>query len=222
MNSVNEQKELLKSVMDLLERQFGSHCEVVLHDLTKDYNHTIVDIRNGYLTGRKIGGSGTNLGLEVLNGKNQDGNRFNYVLHTRDGKVFRSSSIYFRNDEGKVVGSLCVNLDITETIKFEDFLKGYNQYDLSSTGETSPEDIKEIFVDDVSQILDFLFNDGVHLIGCQPSEMNREQKMEFLRFLDKKGAFLISKSNERVCEFLQISKFTLYNYLDAIRNDDEK
>ena len=208
--------------MDLLERQFGSHCEVVLHDLTKDYNHTIVDIRNGYLTGRKIGGSGTNLGLEVLNGKNQDGNRFNYVLHTRDGKVFRSSSIYFRNDEGKVVGSLCVNLDITETIKFEDFLKGYNQYDLSSTGETSPEDIKEIFVDDVSQILDFLFNDGVHLIGCQPSEMNREQKMEFLRFLDKKGAFLISKSNERVCEFLQISKFTLYNYLDAIRNGDEK
>ena len=52
--------------------------------------------------------------------------------------------------------------------------------------------------------------------------MNREQKMEFLRFLDKKGAFLISKSNERVCEFLQISKFTLYNYLDAIRNGDEK
>ena len=105
MNSVNEQSELLKSVMDLLEKQFGSRCEVVLHDLTKDYNHTIVDIRNGYLTGRKIGGSGTNLGLEVLNGKDQDGNRFNYVIHTRDGKIFRSSSIYFRNDEGKVVGS---------------------------------------------------------------------------------------------------------------------
>ena len=222
MNSVNEQSELLKSVMDLLEKQFGSRCEVVLHDLTKDYNHTIVDIRNGYLTGRKIGGSGTNLGLEVLNGKDQDGNRFNYVIHTRDGKIFRSSSIYFRNDEGKVVGSLCVILDITETIKFEDFLKGYNQYDLSASGETSPEEVKEIFVDDVSQILDFLFNDGIHLIGCSPSEMNREQKMEFLRFLDKKGAFLISKSNERVCEFLQISKFTLYNYLDTIRNGEDK
>ena len=218
MNSIYEQRELLKSIMDLLERQFGSRCEVVLHDLTRDYNHTIVDIRNGYLTGRKIGGSGTNLGLEVLNGKDQDGNRFNYVLHTRDGKIFRSSSIYFRNDSGKVIGSLCVNLDITETIKFEDFLKGYNQYDLSGTGETAPEEVKEIFVDDVSQILDFLFNDGVYMVGCQPSEMNREQKMEFLRFLDKKGAFLISKSNERVCDFLQISKFTLYSYLDTIRS----
>lgn len=123
MNSVNEQSELLKSVMDLLEKQFGSRCEVVLHDLTKDYNHTIVDIRNGYLTGRKIGGSGTNLGLEVLNGKDQDGNRFNYVS-TPGTAEFSGLPPYFRNDEGKVVGSLCVNLDITETIKFEDFLKG--------------------------------------------------------------------------------------------------
>lgn len=218
MNSIYEQEELLRSMMDLLERQFGSHCEVVLHDLTKDYNHTIVDIRNGYLTGRKIGDSGTNLGLEVLNGTDQGGNRFNYVLHTRDGKIFRSSSIYFYNDEGKVIGSLCVNLDITETIRFEEYLKGYNQYDLGEAGDASREEVKEIFVNDVTQIIDFLFHEGVHKIGCQPKDMNREQKMEFLSFLDQKGAFLISKSNERVCDFLQISKFTLYNYLDIIRN----
>ena len=222
MNSIYEQEALLKSLMDLLERQFGSRCEVVLHDLTKDYNHTIVDIRNGHLTGRKVGGSGTNLGLEVLNGKDQDGNRFNYVIHTRDGKIFRSSSIYFRDDNDKVIGSLCVNLDITETVRFESFLKEYNQYDLGSSGETAREEVKEIFVDDVSQIMDFLFNDGIHLIGCRPEEMNREQKMEFLRFLDKKGAFLISKANERVCEFLQISKFTLYNYLDTVRSSGEE
>lgn len=218
VNSIYEQEELIRSMMDLLERQFGSRCEVVLHDLTKDYNHTIVDIRNGYLTGRKVGDSGTNLGLEVLSGTDQGGNRFNYVLHTRDGKIFRSSSVYFHNDEGKVIGSLCVNLDITETIRFEEYLKGYNQYDMGDAGNASGEEVKEIFVNDVTQIIDFLFHEGVHKIGCQPKEMNREQKMEFLRFLDRKGAFLISKSNERVCDFLQISKFTLYNYLDAIRN----
>ena len=160
-----------------------------------------MDIRNGYLTGRKVGDSGTNLGLEVLNGTDQGGNRFNYVLHTRDGKIFRFSSVYFHNDEGKVIGSLCVNLDITETIRFEEYLKGYNPYDLGDAGNTSSEEAKEIFVNDVTQIIDFLFHEGVHKIGCQPKEMNREQKMEFLRFLDKKGAFLISKSNERVCVF---------------------
>ena len=109
-----------------------------------------MDIRNGYLTGRKVGDSGPNLGLEVLNGTDQGGNRFNYVLHTRDGKIFRSSSVYFHNDEGKVIGSLCVNLDITETIRFEEYLKGYNQYDLGDAGNTSSEEAKEIFVNDVT------------------------------------------------------------------------
>jgi predicted transcriptional regulator YheO len=34
--------------------------------------------------------------------------------------------------------------------------------------------------------------------------------------------FVISKSGDRVCEFLGISKFTLYNYLDAIRKNGAK
>ncbi len=219
MNSIYEQMDLLKSIMDMLEQQFGSRCEIVLHDMTRDYNHTIVDIRNGHVTGRKIGGSGSNLGLEVLSGNDKDGNRYNYVNHTREGKIFRSSSIYFRDDTSRVIGSLCINLDITDTVKFEQYLKEYNQYDIASQAQTSPEGSKEIFVDDVSQILEYLCNEGVQLIGKQPSEMNRENKMQFLEFLDKKGAFLISKSNERICEFLQISKFTLYNYLDVIRSN---
>ena len=33
--------------------------------------------------------------------------------------------------------------------------------------------------------------------------------------LDKMGAFLIKKSVERVAEFLDISRFTIYNYLNA-------
>ena len=61
MKNIYEQWNLLQNIMDMLENQFGSSCEVVLHDLTKDYNHTIVDIRNGHLTGREIGGCGSNL-----------------------------------------------------------------------------------------------------------------------------------------------------------------
>ncbi len=220
MNSIDEQKELLKSILDLLEKQFGPRCEVVLHDLTKDYNHTIVDIRNGHLTGRKIGDSGTNLGLEVLSGKEQDGNRFNYLLHTPEGRTFRSSSLYFRNDEGRAIGSLCVNLDITDTIRMAEFLRDYNQVEPSKAIPAASEEVKEVFVQDVSQILDFLLKEGVQRVGCEPGEMNREQKMAFLGFLDQKGAFLITKSTERVCEFLQISRFTLYNYLNTIRSED--
>ena len=79
MKSIYEQWDLWQEFMDMLEKQFGNSCEIVLHDLTKDYNHTIVDIRNGHITGRKIGGCGSNLGLEVLSGNVKNGNRFNYI-----------------------------------------------------------------------------------------------------------------------------------------------
>lgn len=51
--------------------------------------------------------------------------------------------------------------------------------------------------------------------------MNKEDKMEFLSILDKKGAFLIAKSSEKICGYLGISKFTLYKYLDAIRTEEK-
>ena len=111
----------LNKILTLIELQFGSKCEVVLHDLTKPYDHTIVDIRNGYITGRKVGDCGSNLGLEVMRGTVKNGDRYNYITHTRDGKILRSSSIYFYDENGTATAALCLNLDITETIKFESF-----------------------------------------------------------------------------------------------------
>ena len=39
----------------------------------------------------------------------------------------------------------------------------------------------------------------------------------YLEFLDKHGAFLITYSNAQVCKALNISQFSLYNYLRMIR-----
>ncbi len=49
--------------------------------------------------------------------------------------------------------------------------------------------------------------------------MNREDKIRFVRYLDQKGAFLITKSSEKVYEYLNISRYTLYNYLDFIHKE---
>ena len=55
MKSINEEMPLLKQLLSLISNHFGTSCEVVLHDLTQDYNHTIVDIRNGHITNRTVG-----------------------------------------------------------------------------------------------------------------------------------------------------------------------
>ena len=73
MKTLYDDWDTWQRLMSMLEYQFGSNCEIILHDLTKDYNHTIVDIRNGHITDRNIGDCGSNLGLEVLRGTVQEG-----------------------------------------------------------------------------------------------------------------------------------------------------
>ncbi len=211
MNTVKEESELFQQILSLISNQFGNKCEVVLHDLTNDYNSTIIDIRNGHITNRTVGGCGSNLGLEVLRGSVIDGDRYNYVTTTQDGRILRSSSIYIKNDEGKVIGSICINLDITETVQFEGYLRQFNRF------ETTQEE--EVFASDVSTLLQHLIQQGQELLGKPASEMNKTERIEFIRFLDEKGAFLITKSSEQICELLGISKFTFYNSLETVRNE---
>jgi predicted transcriptional regulator YheO len=208
MDTIDNEEKFLKQLLTLIASQFGDRCEVVLHDLTKDYDRTIVDIRNGQVTGRAVGGCGSNLGLEVLNGSVEDGDRFNYVTTTPDGRILRSSSLYIKNNEGVVIGALCINLDITETIRFEGVLHQYNHFE---TGQ------REFFAQDVSSLLDYMIRQAQQRIGKKPESMNREERLTFLAYLDRKGAFQITKSSAKVCNILGISKFTLYNDLEAIR-----
>lgn len=233
MNSVYDNWEFWQRLLDMLQHQFGEKSEIILHDLTGDYNHSIVSIRNGYITGRKEGDCGSNLGLEVLRGTVNDGDRYNYVINAPDGKLLRSSTMFLKNDEGKIVGSLCINTDITETVKFEDYLRRYNRFQTAainpnSAFENRPEDSLpakekdapiEVFAKDVTQVLEFLIEGAQQYVGKPVEEMKRADKIDFIRYLDEKGAFLITKSSERIYEYLNISKFTLYNYLDAIHKE---
>ena len=95
-----------------------------------------------------------------------------------------------------------------------EFLKDYNQYEIANQGQQ-----EEIFADNVEQLLEYLIAEGEKMAGKAAASMNREEKLKFINFLDQKGAFLISKSGQKICGLLQISKFTLYNYLDIIRGD---
>ncbi len=213
MKYIHDEQQFLDQIMTLISKQCGNKCEIVLHDLTKDYNHTIVDIRNGHITNRTIGGCGSNLGLEVLSGNVVDGDRFNYIIHTPTGRILRSSTIYMKDQSGKPLASLCVNLDITETVQLEAVIKSYNNYDIS-------QEQTEIFAQDVSGLLDQLIIDAQKITNKPFENMNREEKIEFINYLDKKGAFMITHSSEKMCELLSISRFTFYNYLETARSNN--
>ncbi|WP_246079408.1 helix-turn-helix transcriptional regulator [Paenibacillus piri] len=201
----------MNALIEGIAAQFGDKCEVVLHDLTENYDSTIIAIKNNHITGRRIGDCGSNLGLEVLRGTVKDGDRYNYITQTKDGKVLRSSSIYIKNSKGETIGAICINLDISDFIMAENTIK-------SITMRNTTDQIDEVFVKDVNELLDFLLQECQNEIGKPVTHMSKDEKIKALEYLDKKGAFLIKKAGDKVCKYFDISKFTLYNYLEDIRS----
>ena len=109
------QIEFYKRLAHGLALQFGPNCEVVVHDLeTEDVDHSIVVIENGHVSGRKLGDGPSHIVLESMHEGTADvHDREPYLTKTADGKLLKSSTIFIRNDEGKPVGILGINFDIT-------------------------------------------------------------------------------------------------------------
>ena len=209
MKRLSDEMDNLCSIAEGIAQQWGENCEVVIHDWSKGYDKSIVAIYNGHVTGRKIGDCGSNLGLEVLRGTVQDGNRHNYITQTKDGKSLRSTTIYIKNDEGSAIGALCINYDITALIA--------TTLQLQDLSLAKPDSHSEYFATNIGDLLQYLLLESVEVVGKPVAQMTKNDKLKAFAFLDRRGAFLISKSGEKVCQFFDVSKFTLYKYLDTVR-----
>jgi len=54
-----------------------------------------------------------------------------------------------------------------------------------------------------------------HELGTAFADMSRENKQLAVRMLDDRGAFALRRSVERVADAMGVSRFTIYNYLNA-------
>jgi len=208
-----------KRLVDLYTRlakgvaaQFGPNCEVVIHDIqSKDYEHSIIAIENGHVTGRHVGDGPSHIVLEALqHSTEQQEDRLAYLTKTKDGKILKSSTIYIRDDDDRIIGVFAINFDITLMLSMEDQFKAF-------TGTSQEVAEKDTVSVNVAELLDELIEQSVHSIGKPAALMNKDDKVQVVRLLNDAGAFLITKSGPKICQYLGISKYTLYSYLDEIK-----
>lgn len=207
------QLDFYKRLAHALALQFGSGCEVVVHDLeTTDPSHSIVAIENGHVTGRKLGDGPSHVVLEALHaGTERLEDRLAYLTKTADGKILKSSTVFIRDDDGRMVGIFAVNYDITILRAMGDTIA-----EVVGTEPSAPREPEPI-VRSVADLLDDLIEQSVQLVGTPVALMTKEEKVRAIRYLNDTGAFLITKSGPKVCKYFGISKYTLYNYLDEAR-----
>lgn len=207
------QIEFYKRLAHGLALQFGPNCEVVVHDLeTEDVDHSIVVIENGHVSGRKLGDGPSHIVLESMHeGTTDVHDREPYLTKTTDGKLLKSSTIFIRNDEGKPVGILGINFDITLMKAFERSLDAFTG--TGGSGYTEPEPITK----NIGDLLEDLLRECEQYVGKPAALMTKDERIRAIGYLDRRGAFLISKSSERACEFFGISKYSFYSYLNEAK-----
>lgn len=215
VEDMSDLRDLLIPVMKAIALTVGPRCEVVLHDIRAwdRLGSTITWIENGHVTGRRVGGPTTNLGLEALRTGDPNPDRFNYRTRTPDGRELRSSSVYFRNVRGELIGALCINVDVRAYAHARDALD-----ELVGRVDEPSVEIDELLGTDIGEVLDGLLQRGIQRVGVPATAMNCEDKVAVMRFLDEKGAFLVKRAIDRIARGLRISRVTAYAYLEEARS----
>ena len=202
--------ESLKQIAAGIAAQFGDKCEVVIHDVASSHpEHTIVHIENGHVSGRKIGDGASRVVMEQLEHQNeQPQDHLCYLTRTPGGKILKSSSLYIRNSRGLVVAILAINYDVSRLLMIQQTIGDMLETD--DRVQTEPERIIN-----VNNVLDELIDQSVALVGKPVALMNKDDKIRAIQFLNENGAFLVTKSGDKVAKYFGISKYTLYSYIDA-------
>lgn len=210
--------EFLKQLAHGLAVQFGDSCEVVIHDLTKkNLEKSIVYIENGEVSNRHTGDGPSGIVLETLHSDPAMlHDKLAYLTRTNDGRILKSSTLYIRDDTGRVSYIFSINYDITTLLAAEHSINQLIQTQPKGTAPNSenPSGSPQQITHNVTELLDLLIEQAIRKVGKPVALMNKDDKIAVVQYLNNAGAFLITKSGDKVSSLLGISKFTLYSYMD--------
>ncbi len=208
-------------IAKIIVETFGDDCEVVLHDL-RNPEHSVVYVENPVVTKREVGESFDHIVKQVIFSKKlKDNYVCNYYFKTSLNVLVRSSTLLIRDKDDNLIGALCINVDTSRVTRQIDYLKSFlPNSEATFLNDISDEMLKNDFeIDDndlhvstmITSLIDNILDD------CNINELNRDEKIEKIRFMDKKGIFLMKGSIDIVASKMNINKVTVYSYLDIVR-----
>ncbi len=210
---LNDLLKCFEPVLDCISELFGSNCEVVLHDVNNP-EHSIIKINNGQVTGRQVGSPLTDLAFQMVKEADKGMTVLgNYNPRTSDGRLLKSNAVNIRDPQGKLIGILCINFDVSQFINAEDTIRQF--YNVSD--ENSMKQISERYETDIRGVIQSMIAEIIHSKAKPVHRLKKSERLEIIEILDQRGVFLTRGANFQVAESLGISQPTLYKYLEEIR-----
>ena len=214
LNLTRDDKEILESIKPIVTAVatvFGRNCEVILHSL-EDPGHSVIKIENGHITGRKEGSPLTDLAMKTLIKASEDDSDVvgSYFTRTKDNKLFKSVTALIKNPGGKVIGMLCINIDISAG--FGEFIKDFiPEYPEEKNGSG------EHFFSDLQDMVDATLSKAMQDINARKGISIREKNLQIITELYNQNIFDIKGSVDIVAEQMGLSKYTIYSYLRTLK-----
>ncbi len=190
----------------------GPHAEALIHDLS-DIEHSIIYITPKNITGRRVNGTLTDYAVQLLNDRVYEKSDYvvNYIGRPSHEELMLRASTYFIKEEGRLIGLLCVNVDITNQV-----------YAIKSLKEALLVDINE------SQPLETFSLSTDELIHRVVAKRIKKQGREKLSVAQRKAivselaafdVFMVKGTIPKVAALLEVSTQTIYRYIAEIKNN---
>ena len=227
---------MLSALVEPLGQALPATTEVVLHDLSRLPQSIVAVV--GDVTGRKVGDPATDVLLEHLASGN-DSHLVGYATRLPNGREMRSSTIIMRDSKGVACAAVCVNTDVSTWLdvrRLVDTMMGprLGYGDIAPSLEASAPPVSsaeratagqpagETFAHDVEELAAYLIHDAIAEAGVPVALMRKEHKMRVVARLQQRGLFLLRDGVETVASSLQVTRFTIYNYLNELADDPGK
>ena len=226
---------------EFLGRTLGPDYEVVLHDL-EDKN-SIVAIANGHVSGR---GLDSRLASPLLTQLESDRSyetrdyKVNYGGVAVGRKILRTSSFYIKDEQGRLVGLLCINFDDQRFQKISNqilklchpdsfvdnnFIYNAEKAEMENvpvTGEA--EGVPEaagLFQDNNPEAAGEMICQLLKECGLGSAPLSRRERIAAVERLQERGVFLLKGAVKQAARHLNCSQATIYRYLERVRQDME-
>lgn len=208
--------DLFAQVVEPLAQALGEGCEAVIHDLSNMENS--VYAIGGGVTGRSVGAPPTDLLLQhVLSGAK--GNIIGYATKLPGGREGRSSTIIIRDPStGTAVGALCLNIDVTNVQQAHHLLGAMLGFDPKTGNDEQSEAPTEAFPRTVAELTSQMVNEVISNSGIPVELMKKSHKLEVVEELERRGVFQVKEAVEDVATALDVTRFTIYNYLNELQS----
>ena len=204
---MNETVRRFLPMVDFLEQILGKNSEIVLHDFS-DPDHAIVDIRNGIVSGRKVGGPATDLALKIMHDAKYRDLPFitGYEGRGAGGKTLQSAT-YFIRENDEIVGMLCVNTDLSTVRSINAMAQQPAPIEVESLSESTQE------------LIDRSIAELLSARGLDVASLGQSDRVDVIRHLNGNGVFMLKGAVACAATALGISEPSVYRYLQKVRKE---